>query len=176
MHFSGSRLRSLMVVLTVVLGGVVVAATYFFITWQVRAAPAQPAPMDHQAMTEAGMSCLFCHSGALQSPAAGIPSVQSCMGCHRVIKTDSPEIREIAAFWERQEPIPWARVNQLPRFVYFTHRVHVASGLNCEQCHGDVAHMEAAEPTARMNMGWCLDCHEQQPNAEQLRDCVICHQ
>jgi hypothetical protein len=27
-----------------------------------------------------------------------------------------------------------------------------------------------------MDMGWCLDCHNQQPNKAQLRDCVVCHQ
>jgi hypothetical protein len=35
--------------------------------------------------------------------------------------------------------------------------------------------MTVAKPVVRMNMGWCLDCHEKQPNASQLMDCVICH-
>jgi hypothetical protein len=26
-----------------------------------------------------------------------------------------------------------------------------------------------------MHMGWCLDCHSQQPNADQLRECDVCH-
>jgi hypothetical protein len=26
-----------------------------------------------------------------------------------------------------------------------------------------------------MNMGWCLNCHNQQSNASQLRDCAVCH-
>ncbi len=47
---------------------------------------------------------------------------------------------------------------------------------NCERCHGDVGHMQEARPVVRMNMGWCLSCHETQPNAAQLRDCVVCHQ
>jgi hypothetical protein len=176
MHTFGNRSRILATIIGIPLTVTAVVATYFFISWQVRAAPEQPAPMDHEAMVQAGVSCLFCHSDVLKSPAAGIPSVEKCMGCHQVVKVDSPEIKEIAAYWNRQEPIPWARVNQLPRFVYFTHRVHVTSGLNCERCHGDVGHMEAAEPVTKMNMGWCLDCHEQQPDANQLRDCVVCHQ
>jgi c(7)-type cytochrome triheme protein len=98
------------------------------------------------------------------------------MGCHTVIKRDEPTIQEIAGYWQRQQPILWARVNQLPRFVYFSHRIHVAAGQSCEGCHGDVAHMEAAQPAAKMNMGWCLSCHDDQENAEQLRDCAICHQ
>ena len=35
-------------------------------------------------------------------------------------------------YWARQEPIPWVRVNVLPRYVYFNHEVHVNAGKNCE--------------------------------------------
>jgi c(7)-type cytochrome triheme protein len=171
-----NRLRTWATIAGIPFAVAAVVATYFFVSWQVRAAPEQPAPIDHEVMTKKGVSCLFCHSDALKSPAAGMPSLEKCMGCHRVVKTGSPKIEEIAAYWNRQEPIPWIRVNQLPRFVYFSHRVHVNSGLNCERCHGEVAHMQAAEPVTKMNMGWCLDCHKQQPDAEHLRDCVVCHQ
>ena len=100
------------------------------------------------------------------------------MGCHDAIATGKPEkISELKGYWERQEPIPWERVNQVPRFVYFSHQVHVVvGGLNCERCHGDVGHMAEARPVAKMSMGWCLSCHEQQANAQQLKDCVVCHQ
>ena len=53
---------------------------------------------------------------------------------------------------------------------------HTAPGGNCETCHGDVGHMSVDQPVVQMNMGWCLNCHEKQPNAPQLMDCVICHQ
>lgn len=138
----------------------------------------QPVNFNHQAMVQLGITCVFCHTGATRSPAAGMPSVEKCMGCHKVIATSNPEIQKVAAYWQRQEPIPWPRVNQLPRFVYFSHQVHVAAaGYNCERCHGDVGHMTVDRPVVRFNMGWCLSaCHEQQPNAPQLQDCVVCHQ
>jgi hypothetical protein len=99
------------------------------------------------------------------------------MGCHRVIGTDVPAIQQVTDYWNRQQPIPWRRVNVLPRFVYFSHQVHVvAAGLNCERCHGDVGHMAVARPVVHMNMGWCLGCHEQQSNAPQLKECIVCHQ
>jgi hypothetical protein len=133
--------------------------------------------MDHKSMVQAGMECLYCHSGALRSPAAGVPSMESCMGCHDVIKTESPAIQALAAAWEKGEPIQWERVNRLPRFVYFSHRVHVvAGGLNCERCHGNVGEMTVVQPVVDMNMGWCLTCHEQQPDAAALLDCIVCHQ
>jgi hypothetical protein len=170
------RRRRLMIgalLLVIVLGG-----AYFLVAPQTQvAAPPQPIAFNHEVMVQAGISCLFCHSGATKSPVAGMPSVERCMGCHKVIVPNLPEIQKVAGYWERQEPIPWARVNQLPRFVYFSHRVHVVAGkLNCERCHGDVGHMTVAQPVVKMDMGWCLGCHKQQPNAKQLTDCVVCHQ
>jgi hypothetical protein len=161
-----------LLLVAIVLGGIYLARAS-----KVQAASTQHISFDHKSMVEAGMDCLFCHTGATKSPAAGIPSVESCMGCHKLIDIDSPEILELAAYWDRQEPMGWERVNRLPRFVYFSHRVHVVvASLNCERCHGDVGQMAEARPVVRMNMGWCLGCHEQQPNARQLRDCIVCHQ
>lgn len=160
-------------------GGILILliASFYIVKPEAQAAPEQPIPFNHQVMVQAGISCLFCHTDARRSPAAGMPSVQKCMGCHDVIATDSPAIQQLTGYWERQEPIPWVRVNRLPRFVYFSHQAHVvAGGLNCESCHGDVGKMAAARPVVKMNMGWCLSCHEKQPNADQLVDCVICHQ
>ena len=152
------------------------AVSFFILSRRAQAAPEQPVAFNHQAMVQLGINCLFCHTEARRSSSAGMPSVEKCMGCHKVIDTNSAEIQKLAGYWERQEPIPWMRVNQLPRFVYFSHQVHVVTAaLNCEQCHGDVGHMQAARPVVKMNMGWCLDCHEKQPNANQLMDCIICH-
>ena len=139
--------------------------------------PQQPINFQHQIMVQAGIPCLFCHTDAIRSPAAGMPSVEKCMGCHSVIGTDMPEVKKVADFWQKQEAIPWVRIYRLPRFVYFSHRVHVvAAGRNCERCHGDVGQMEVTRPAVTMDMGFCLDCHEQQSNAEELKDCLVCHQ
>jgi c(7)-type cytochrome triheme protein len=97
------------------------------------------------------------------------------MGCHRVIATEHPEVQKLAGYWEEQEPIPWVRIYRVPRFVFFTHQVHVNAALNCEDCHGDVGNMETTHATVVMDMGWCLRCHNSQPRAPQLRDCVVCH-
>jgi hypothetical protein len=135
----------------------------------------QPIAFNHQIMVQFGMDCLYCHKEARQSPAAGIPSVDKCMGCHKVVDPNNPVIQEVAGYYNRKEPIPWNRVNILPRFVFFSHEVHVNSGVNCKDCHGDVAHMTVDLQVVRMNMGWCLSCHEKQPDSAQLIDCVICH-
>ena len=166
------RLGAVALLVAIVLGSMYLAGAS-----RAQAASLPQIPFDHKSMVKAGMTCLFCHTGATKSSAAGVPSIESCMGCHQLIKIDSPAIIELAGYWDRQEPVPWARVNRLPRFVYFSHQVHtVAAGLNCERCHGDVGQMAEARPVVKMNMGWCLDCHGQQPNANQLRDCIVCHQ
>ncbi|MEJ2263198.1 MAG: cytochrome c3 family protein [Anaerolineales bacterium] len=156
---------------------ILIIAAYFIFSPRAEASSDQPIAFNHQIMVQLGIDCLFCHTEARRSPAAGMPSVQKCMGCHKVVDPTNPEIQKVTSYWERQEPIPWIRVNRLPRFVYFSHEVHVvAGGLNCEKCHGDVGHMTIAQPVVKMDMGWCLDCHELQDNAQQLRDCVVCHQ
>ena len=141
------------------------------------AASQQPIAFSHKTMVSLGIDCQFCHADARRSEAAGMPSVEKCMGCHKVVDPTNPIIEQVAAYWEKGQPIPWVRVNQLPRFVYFSHEVHVTvAKLDCATCHGDVADEDIAQPIPNLNMGWCLHCHEQQANAKQLTDCVICHQ
>jgi hypothetical protein len=165
--------RRIIIALIVVL--VVAAAAILLFVTHAKAAPAQPIAFNHQVMSQLGIQCLYCHNTARVSPAAGMPSVAKCMGCHKVVDPTVPAIKELAGYWDRKQPILWARVNVMPRFVFFSHEVHVNNAVNCETCHGDVGHMTVARPVVRMNMGWCLDCHEKQPNASQLMDCVICH-
>lgn len=181
------RLRSLLAWMTarpirwLIPAGVIVvlAALAFWIVSSTQASPVpQPIAFNHKIMVKtAGINCVFCHSGVNRSPSAVIPSVEKCMGCHKTIATTAPEIVKVANYYNNNQPIPWQRVNYLPSFVYFSHEAHiVAGGVNCEECHGDVANMTVDVPVVRMNMGWCLRCHTKQANGEQLRDCVTCHQ
>ena len=61
-------------------------------------APAQPIAYSHR--LHAGtmqIPCLYCHSNALKSRQATIPTVAKCMNCHSVTKKDSPPIKAVAA-------------------------------------------------------------------------------
>ncbi|MBM2842313.1 MAG: cytochrome c family protein [Anaerolineales bacterium] len=144
---------------------------------QALAAPDQPIAYSHQVHIGAGVQCLYCHSGALRASSAGIPSVEKCLGCHAVIAREEPEIQAVAAYAAQGEGIPWVRVNSQPDFVFFSHQPHLAASLNCETCHGDVSRMGVARPVVRMDMGWCLECHLDQPEEKvaRLADCVTCH-
>jgi Cytochrome c7 and related cytochrome c len=156
----------------------VAAAAYFLFTATSRAQAkdVQPIAFSHRVMVQKGIPCLYCHADARRSSSAGMPSVEKCMGCHLVISRANPGVRALTDYWERGEPIPWVRINQLPRFVYFTHQAHLAAGLNCERCHGDVSQMVVLQPVVKLDMGWCIGCHKQQPQAKRLTDCITCHQ
>jgi Cytochrome c7 and related cytochrome c len=88
------------------------------------------------------------------------------------IASEKPEIVKLLGYWERKEPIAWLRVHDLPDFVRFTHKRHVAAGVECRTCHGDVARMDAPVQTAPLTMGWCLSCHKER---KAPTDCVACH-
>ena len=72
-----------------------------------------------------------------------MPSVQKCMECHSRCATETPEIQKLTKYWNDKEPIPWNRVHRLRirNHVYFSHKRHVANGVQCEQCHGQLAAM-----------------------------------
>lgn len=163
--------RWLLLILLLILAGVLLTRA------PVMASPRQPIPYNHQTHVEGGVQCLFCHASALRSDIAGIPSVQKCMGCHNTIATDSNAVKELAGYWERGEPIQWIRVSKQPDFVYFSHQAHLGAGVNCENCHGDVGSMKVTQQLVKMDMGWCLDCHLKQSEAEvaHLADCLSCH-
>jgi hypothetical protein len=87
-------------------------------------APEQPIPFSHQ--LHAGtlrMACQYCHSGTEKSRHAGIPSVDLCMGCHKVTKADTPAIQKLAKVAASGEPLPWQRVHTLPDHVFFDHQI-----------------------------------------------------
>jgi len=133
----------------------------------------QPIAFSHRVHADTNaISCQLCHSDARRSSVAGIPSVQRCVQCHQTIATKQPEVVKLMAYWKAKTPLPWVRVYDLPDYVRFTHKRHVLAGIECQNCHGDVAKMDAAVRTAPLTMGWCLTCHEQRHGPT---DCLTCH-
>ena len=139
--------------------------------------PQQPIQFPHNFHVGVGAQCLYCHPGAASGPVAGLPSSGKCWGCHQQIAKKSPELVKLAGFIERKEPIPWVPVAIQPDFVRFNHQPHVAAGVDCKTCHGDLSKMTTAEPQRGQNMGWCLDCHQtmRPQDFNRLGDCATCH-
>lgn len=170
-----SRQRLIIGVVMLGLVVVVIGVLFLLLRSQTSAASEQPIAFNHEAHAQNDIQCQFCHSGVRNSLSAGIPSVELCMGCHRSVATESSEIQKLAGYWERGEAIPWERVYELPQFAHFNHSPHIAAGVSCGSCHGDVARMSVAEEAVEMSMGFCLDCHAEQENKDELYDCAICH-
>jgi hypothetical protein len=81
------------------------------------------------------------------------------MGCHAQIWNESPLLEVVRRSYFSGRPISWKRVHDLPDFVYFDHSVHIARGVPCERCHGDVGAMSRVTQVQPLTMNWCLDCH-----------------
>lgn len=144
--------------------------------------PEQPIQFPHNRHLAFGVQCLYCHPGASRGPVAGIPTQTKCWGCHQqmeITKT-STLLEPLVEAVENNQPIKWVPVAMVPDFVQYNHRPHIAAGINCEECHGDLSQMTIYENPQILNMGWCLDCHREKTVDDpelrtKLLDCGTCH-
>jgi hypothetical protein len=139
--------------------------------------PPQPINFPHSAHVSLGAPCLYCHPGATWGPTAGLPSTSKCWGCHQQLPASTPDLVKLADYVKNNQEIPWVPVTIMGDFVHFNHRPHIAAGIACETCHGDVGKMQVAKAPFVQNMGWCLDCHKRMRPEEfvHLSDCSLCH-
>jgi hypothetical protein len=127
---------------------------------QVNVARQQPVPFSHKHHVQGlGLDCRFCHGSVEESSFAGIPPSKTCMGCHSLVWKDAPMLEPVRASYRDDTPIEWIRVHDLPDFAYFDHSIHVAKGIGCTTCHGQVDEMPLMWRTQTLNMDWCLACH-----------------
>lgn len=126
-------------------------------------APRQPIAFSHK--LHAGMyeiNCNYCHTGVYKAKSASIPSVNICLNCHNSIKTESPEIKKLYSAVEKNRPIEWVRVHNLPDLAYFNHSQHTkVGGVECQTCHGNIQDMEVVQQHSSLTMGWCINCHRE---------------
>jgi hypothetical protein len=125
------------------------------------------------------IQCQYCHYSVGVSSEPGIPSLQTCMGCHQYIggtdSTHQVEIRKVRTAWTDQQPIQWVRIHKLAKHAHFPHMRHIkAMGPTaCATCHGDVARMPQVYKVNNVNnMGFCISCHVER---DVNRDCTVCH-
>jgi hypothetical protein len=159
----------LLIVVTLGMGGWAFLDTFSNVGY----APPQPVPFSHK--LHAGtrkIPCLYCHANAERSRHATIPSTNVCMNCHLVVRTDRPAIQTVAKLYEEGKTIPWVRVHRVPDYVYFSHRWHVARGIACQTCHGQVQNMDVIRQAENLKMGWCISCHRQNKASQE---CNTCH-
>src|ERR1041385_2201603 len=75
------------------------------------------------------ISCQYCHYSVAVSSEPGIPSMQTCMGCHLVVgsadSTNLAEITKLRQAFFAKKPIEWNRIHFLARHVPFPHNRHI---------------------------------------------------
>lgn len=136
--------------------------------------PVQPINFSHRIHTGVNkIPCLYCHIYATRSKVSGAPSVERCMGCHSSIRKDSSEVKKLYGYWQKKQPIKWVKIHDLPDYIYFSHKRHVTKGVDCRECHGDVASMDRVKKVSDVQMGWCLYCHTERNGP--TTDCWECH-
>jgi hypothetical protein len=122
----------------------------------------QPVQFSHKHhVGDDGIDCRYCHTSVETSSSAGIPPTQTCMNCHSQIWADSPYLEPIRESYKSGKPIEWTRVHDLPDYVYFNHSIHVAKGVGCSSCHGQVDEMPLVYQASSLQMEWCLACHRE---------------
>jgi hypothetical protein len=124
-------------------------------------APEQPLPYSHKQHLALGLDCKECHTSPEPGKAMTIPGTDKCMQCHVTIAKEKPAVQKLAEFANTKEEIPWVRVYQVLPGIEWSHRAHLAAGVKCETCHGQVRQMErVSEVTSVVTMYACLHCHE----------------
>ena len=174
-----------------VFGGYMVAKGAIGLGRQKDYQPVQPIYYSHK--VHAGINqinCLYCHGSAEQSKHAAIPSVNTCMNCHKAIQSyekgpklfdeegneidgtaEIQKLYEFAGFdpnnpnkWDPSmaKPIEWIKIHNLPDHVYFSHAQHVNAGkVQCQSCHGEIQAMDEVKQVSDLSMGWCINCHRE---------------
>ncbi len=136
----------------------------------------QPIAFNHSVHVEEGLECTDCHSQVESLPSATLPPVDLCTDCHAdEPMSDSEDEALLLRYIEEGTPIPWQRIYEMPRHVYFSHRRHVVLGeIECMTCHGDVPAMTVppSRPVVDQTMDWCMDCHR---DNKVTNDCLACH-
>lgn len=149
------------------LAGALVAGTVWWWVWprtdylrHTRWTVEQPVPFSHQHhVAGLGLDCRFCHTTVETAADAGLPPTYTCMTCHSQIWTNAAILAPVRRSLADNTPLVWHRINDLPGYVYFDHAIHIAKGVGCSSCHGEVAAMPLMHKARTFTMGFCLDCH-----------------
>ena len=134
----------------------------------------QPVPFSHKHhVGDDGIDCRYCHTSVETSPFAGLPPTETCMSCHSQIWTNAAMLEPVRESFRTGKSIEWARVHDLPDFVYFNHSIHVNKGIGCSTCHGRVDQMPLMSQVNTLYMRWCIECHRNPEKNVRPRDQVF---
>lgn len=165
-HRAANNVAKISIITVIILSGVagyvytqVARSSYLTNRYLERQQPVQFSHKHH--VGDDGIDCRYCHTSVETSYSAGIPPTQTCMNCHSQIWSDSPYLEPVRASYRDNKPIEWQRVHDLPEFAYFNHSIHIAKGVGCSTCHGQIDNMPAVFQENTLQMEWCLACHRE---------------
>jgi hypothetical protein len=134
----------------------------------------QPVAFSHKHHVQGlGLDCRYCHANGETSAFAGMPSTETCMTCHSQVWKDAPMLAPVRESLAAGSPLRWNRVNDTPDFVFFNHGIHVAKGIGCATCHGQIDQMPLTSQSHTLYMKWCLECHREPEKFVRPRDEVF---
>jgi hypothetical protein len=164
-HRADYRLRFSVAVAAVALlvgGAVAFVHVRSAASWAIGEPAAQPIPFSHAVHAGSlGLDCRFCHAGVERAASAGMPTAETCLGCHRSVWPVGPQLAPLTTALVQEAPVVWSSVHRLPDHVRFHHAAHWNAGIGCQTCHGAVGEMARTVKTETLSMGWCLGCHRQ---------------
>lgn len=178
------RLALLALVAAVSAGAVTTLAYFQSPYWnRIGLAPSQPILFSHRHHAgELHLDCRYCHATVETGSAAGMPTTSTCLTCHSQLFAREAMLAPLRDHAAAHTPLVWGRVNTLPDHVLFDHSIHLAKGLSCAPCHGDVAAMALTVKARALTMRECLDCHRRNspsgsdaPGVNLLTNCSTCH-
>jgi len=108
-----------------------------------------------------GIDCRYCHDTVEKSHFAGIPPTKTCINCHQQMWTGADMLEPVRESWRTDTPIVWNRVHNVPHYAYFNDSIHVAKGVGCQSCHGQVDQMNLTYQAKTLLMEWCISCHRE---------------
>jgi hypothetical protein len=160
---SANKLPLQIIIYLAVLAGIATAGVTYYMTpkyTRVGYAPVQPVPFSHrQHVQEVGLDCRYCHSNVEKSGHSNIPTAQTCMNCHSLIKPTSAALAPVRESYEKGTPLPWVWIHTTPDFAFFNHSAHVNRGVSCVECHGKINEMDVVTHMQPLSMAFCLECH-----------------
>lgn len=128
--------------------------------WAVGRPAPQPIPFSHAVHAGGlGLDCRYCHAGVERAAGAGMPTAETCLGCHNRVWNVAPQFAPVTGALARGTAVESASVHRLPDHVRFHHGAHLGAGVACQTCHGAVWEMPRTVKAETLSMGWCLDCH-----------------
>ncbi len=161
-----NNVAKISIVVVILLGGVaffvytqIARSSYLTGRYDEKQQPVQFSHKHH--VGDDGIDCRYCHTAVETSYSAGIPPTQTCMNCHNELWADSPYLEPIRESYRTGKPIEWERVHDLPEYAYFNHSIHIAKGVGCSTCHGQIDNMPAVYQENTLQMEWCLACHRE---------------